>query len=168
MITKRVVSCALVAASLLACACGGGGGGGPAGPSSTEFRGSYDVEHLFIAVLSGLEFEFPCDGSLSVTSVNGTAFSGSLTIEPCEDVLEEGASGPISGTLSSSGAVTLTLAGQENLLEALEGDGCTVVSADSAYRGTFSGGRLRVALEAVAQCDLGQLILTHVIDARRT
>ncbi|MFN2384169.1 MAG: hypothetical protein ABR559_07900 [Gemmatimonadota bacterium] len=166
MRTYKVVGGMLLAASLGAC--GGGGGGGPTGPPSRSIQGSYDVDHTIVFNLGGFNITFECTGTLVVITAGSGTFAGTLELDPCDGVTDEPVSGPVTGTVAANGALTLQLSGQAALVEVLEEEGCTVISADEAYAGSFTGSRIVADYDAVASCDGTQLNLHFELDARRT
>ena len=112
----------------VAMACGGGDGGGPTGVPTGDIRGHYTITHNGSIVGTGA---LSCPGLLDITTQDGTAFSGTISITEtpeCEGVASEGT---ISGTVSSGGAVTFTVSIPflDGLLDAA---GCTILSGGTS------------------------------------
>lgn len=114
-------------------ACGGGGGGGdPIGPPAANVVGHYTITHT--GTLTGLP-PITCAGELNITTQNGTAFSGTITISATPECQQIAGSGMISGTVTSTGALTFTIT-IDNLEELLEAAGCEIVGGDPTFTGS--------------------------------
>ena len=151
----RSTTCRILLAFTVA-ACGGDGYGGPTDPGNGDgdIRGNYDAVHTFILNVSGFEDGIDCPGSLRVTVLTAGQFSGTVTIGDCPEIDLEAASGPMSGTVSNSGAIVIPL--DEEDLDALEefvsGIGCTVLSSEDAFTGTFDGDEITISFDAHLEC----------------
>ena len=121
-----------VAAVALA-ACGGGGGGGdPLGPPAANVVGHYAINHT--GTLTGLP-PITCPGDLDITSQTGTSFTGTITITATEECQGIAGTGMVSGTVTSTGAITFTIT-ITNLEELLEQAGCAIVGGDPTFTGS--------------------------------
>ncbi|HEU4464775.1 MAG TPA: hypothetical protein VFS53_07005 [Gemmatimonadota bacterium] len=120
-------------AALAIVACGGGGGGGdPIGPPAANVVGHYAINHT--GTLTGLP-PITCPGELDITSQTGTSFSGTITITATEACQEIAGSGMVSGTVTSTGALSFTIT-ITNLEELLEQAGCEIVGGDQTFTGS--------------------------------
>jgi hypothetical protein len=120
-------------AALALAACGGGGGGGdPTGPPAANIVGHYAINHT--GTLTGLP-PITCPGDLDITSQTGTSFSGTITITATEECQGIAGSGMVSGTVTSTGALTFTIT-ITNLEALLEQAGCAIVGGDPTFTGS--------------------------------
>lgn len=125
-------SLALAVAALASAACGGSGGGDPLGPPAANVVGHYAINHT--GTLTGLP-PITCPGALDITSQTGTSFSGTITITATQECAEIAGSGMVSGTVTSTGALTFTIT-ITNLEDLLEQAGCEIVGGDAAFTGS--------------------------------
>lgn len=128
---RATIAVPLVAAAL---ACGGGGGGGPVGVPTGDIRGHYTITHNGSIVGTGA---LTCPGLLDITTQDGTSFSGTISITETAECQGVASQGTISGTVSSTGAVTFTVSIPflDGLLEAA---GCTILSGGTTFTGTVT------------------------------
>ena len=160
--------------ALVVAACGGDGGG-PIDPGNGngdgDIRGTYDDVHTFVLNVSGFEDGIDCPGSLRVTVLSAGQFSGTVSIDDCPAVGLEAASGPMSGTVSNAGAVSIPL--DEEDLDALDmfvsGIGCTVLSSEDEFTGSFDGDEITISFDADLECEdvAGEVTFTWRINATR-
>ena len=143
--------------ALTLAACGGDGGDGPIDPGNggEDIRGSYDAVHTFTLSIGVFQDGIDCPGSLTITVLSGGQFSGLVSIGDCPEVDLEAASGPVSGSVSDTGAVAIPL--DEEDLAALEqfvaGIGCVVVSSEDEFTGTFDGSTITISFSADLECE---------------
>ena len=130
--TRKGLLHAAAACALAACG-GGGGGGDPIGPPAANVVGHYAINHT--GTLTGLPQPITCPGDLDITSQTGTSFSGTITITATEACQEIAGSGTVSGTVTSTGALTFTIT-ITNLEELLETAGCEIVGGDPTFTGS--------------------------------
>ncbi|HJU87517.1 MAG TPA: hypothetical protein VJ788_09125 [Gemmatimonadota bacterium] len=138
------------AALCLLTACGGGGGGDPTGPPAANIVGHYSVTHT--GTLAGSEVA-SCPGEIDVTSQTGSSFSGTISIaaaSECEGLAGEGA---ISGTVSSSGALSFTVT-ITNLEELLELIGCEIVGGDPTFTGSAGTAGISASRTIELSCEI--------------
>lgn len=128
----------MVAGALMAVAgalaCGGGGGGGPMGVPTSDVRGHYTITHNGTIVGTGA---LSCPGEIDITTQDGSAFSGTITITDTAECQGVSSVGTITGTVSSGGAVSFTVS-IPFLDVLLEAAGCTILSGGTTFTGTVT------------------------------
>jgi hypothetical protein len=159
--------------ALTVAACSSSGYGGPTDPGNGDgdIRGNYDAVHTFILNIGVFQDGIDCPGSLRVTVLSGGQFSGSVSIDDCPEVELEAASGPMSGTVSDAGAIVIPLDAED--VAALEvfvsGIGCTVLSSEDEFTGTFDGDAITISFDADLECEdvAGDVTFTWRITATK-
>jgi len=151
MRANAAIGTVLVCAAAVSLACGGGGGnGGPTGTPSTNVVGHYSVTHT--GSLPGLE-AISCPGDLDITSQTGNAFAGTITINAVGDCQTLAGSGAVSGTVTSSGAVTFAIT-ISNLEELLEAAGCDIVGGDPMFTGSAGTAGISASRTISLSCEI--------------
>ena len=156
-------------AALALAACGGGGGGGdPIGPPAANVVGHYAINHT--GTITGLP-PITCPGELDITSQTGTSFSGTITITDTEECQEIAGSGMVSGTVTSTGALTFTIT-ITNLEELLETAGCEIIGGDPAFTGSAGASGIiasrTISLRCVIEGGTLETNFEYVISGPRT
>ena len=132
----------LVAAVIAIVGCSGGG---PSGSSGIPIGGTYTATHMFTVNT----LPAACPGSLTLTGSG--SFSGLLRVSACDVFGGEALEFPISGAVTSGGALTFTFVGGLSLGDILDQLGCVVTSSDSGFTGTFDDGAIDVTTMAAVQ-----------------
>jgi len=151
MRANAAIGAGLICAAAVSLACGGGGGnGGPTGTPSANVVGHYSVTHT--GSLPGLE-AISCPGDLDITSQTGNAFAGTITINAVGDCQTLAGSGAVSGTVTSSGAVTFAIT-ISNLEELLEAAGCDIVGGDPMFTGSAGTAGISASRTISLSCEI--------------
>jgi hypothetical protein len=141
----------LICAAAVSLACGGGGGnGGPTGTPSANVVGHYSITHT--GSLPGLE-AISCPGDLDITSQTGNTFSGTITINAVGDCQTLAGTGAVSGTVTSSGAVTFAIT-ISNLEQLLETAGCDIVGGDPMFTGSAGTAGISASRTISLSCEI--------------
>jgi hypothetical protein len=143
-----------LAASVALCvlaACGGGGGNGdPTGPPAANVVGHYTVTHT--GTLAGSEVA-SCPGEMNITSQTGNSFSGTISITATTECEGIAGTGAVSGTVTSSGAITFTIT-ITNLEELLEMVGCEIVGGDPTFTGSAGTAGISASRTIELSCEI--------------
>jgi len=133
--------------SLAAC-----GDDGPTGPIGPSLIGEYDGTWTITVEGPGLEPTIQvCAGSVTVTEHSGRVFEGTFSQTASEDC--EVATGVVTGVVTEDGAVTVVLGASGGGGPAFEeSTGCTLLSADDSYSGTYADETLSFATSLTARC----------------
>ena len=140
----------LVAIAYLGIACGGGGGGGPTDTPAANVVGHYSITHT--GTLSGLS-AVSCPGELDIPSQTGTSFMGTITITATAECQQLAGAGAISGTVTSSGALTFTIT-ITNLEALLEAAGCEIVGGDPTFTGSAGMAGISASRTISLSCEI--------------
>lgn len=133
--------------SLAAC-----GDDDPTGLGYPNLVGVHDGTWTTTVEGSGLETTTQvCAGSVTVTDQSGGAFEGTFTQSASEDC--DAASGFVTGAITTDGTVTILLGASGGGGPAFEeSTGCTIISADGSYSGSYSDGNLSFETSLTARC----------------
>lgn len=128
------------------------GGDDPTGPAVPDLVGVYDGTWTTTVEGSGLETTTDvCVGEVTVTEQSGGFFEGTFSQAESEGC--EAANGFVTGAITTDGTVTVLLGASGGGGPAFEeSTGCTIVSSDSSYSGTYDGGALSFGLSLTARC----------------
>lgn len=141
---------ALLPIAALTLACGGGGGGGPTGMPAANIVGHYSITHT--GTLTGLP-AITCPGDLDIPSQTGTSFTGTITITSTAECQQLAGSGTISGTVTSSGALTFTIT-ITNLEALLQAAGCEIVGGDPTFTGSAGTAGISASRTISLSCEI--------------
>ncbi len=121
-------------------ACGGDGPTTPTGPTFPDLRGSYIVQGSTRATIigTGQVGSGSCRGTLSITSQTGGNFSGTIT---CDD--EEGI---VNGSVRPDGTIPVFST------RSTEPSGCQFISGQRDYSGAVGGRIITVQRSQVVVC----------------
>jgi len=140
--------------------CGGGGtsGSSPSAPTAPTFpslMGSYIVQGTTTGTVreTGEGFSSSCRGTLSITTQSGGDFSGTIT---CDD--EEGI---VNGTVRVDGTIPVFAT------RSTSPPPCQVVSGQRDYSGAVAGRTITVQRTHVLQCSFGSANRSQAIVANR-
>lgn len=164
----------LVLLTLTIAACSSSGNGGPMTPGNgnEDFLGTYEGVHRFLLSIGTIGDGIECPASLTVSSVDGNQFSGTVSIGDCPLLDLEAASGPMMGTISDSGAIVILLDEDDLLaLAQLAAElGCVVVDSEDRFTGAFSGTTIEISFSADLECAdvAGEVVFTWEIEATET
>ena len=122
------------------------------GPIGPNLVGTYDGTWTITEEEPGLEPAIQvCPGEVTVTEHSGRVFEGTFSQfagEDCED-----ATGFVTGVVTEDGAVTVVLGASGGGGPAFEeSTGCTILSADDSYTGSYSEGTLSFETSLSALC----------------
>ena len=134
--------------SLAAC-----GDDDPTGPIGPNLVGSYDGTWTITVERPGLEPTIQvCDGVVTVTEQSGGVFEGTFSQTASEDC--EAATGFVTGAVTADGAVTVLLGASGGGGPGFEeSTGCTILSADGSYSGSYDEETLSFETSLTARCE---------------
>jgi hypothetical protein len=128
------------------------GGDDPTGPAGLNLLGSYEGRWTTTVEGSGLETTTDvCAGEVTVTEQSGGFFEGTFSQAESENC--DAATGFVTGAVTADGTVTVLLGASGGGGPAFEeSTGCTIVSSDGSYSGTYEEGALSFGLSLTARC----------------
>jgi len=132
-------------------------GDDPTGPAV----GTYDGTWTVTVEGPGLEPTIDvCGGSVTVTEQSGSTFEGTFSQAASEDC--DAASGFVTGTITPEGEVSLLLGASGGGGPGFEeSTGCTILSADGWYTGSWAATTLAFETSLTAVCpDTGDVTVT--------
>lgn len=136
-------------------------GDDPAGPTPPNLVGTYDGSWAVTVEGPGLEPTVDvCGGTVTVEEQSGGAIQGTFT--QAESVDCDAAAGFVTGTVTTDGEVSLLLGASGGGGSGFEeSTGCTILTAEDRYTGSFVGDTLSfdTALNAVCP-DSGDVTVT--------
>jgi hypothetical protein len=147
----------IVAGALALSACGDD----PTGPRPPNLVGTYDGSWSVTVEGPGVEpMAEACPGAVSVTDQAGGAFEGTYTQAASEGC--DAASGFVTGTVTSDGTVSMLLGASGGGGPGFEeSTGCTLLSAEDRYTGSWTDGALEFETHLTALCpETGDVTVT--------
>jgi hypothetical protein len=135
--------------TILGVACGSSG---PTSPGGTT-EGTYSGTHRFTVTLSTPPpLSIDCAGSLVIIDVANGTFNGTITINACAPIIQQTVTGTISGSIAS-GQIAFTSPQQDQLIDLIQAEGCTVQRIDPNFAGTIQSGSIDAVLTATVLCE---------------
>jgi hypothetical protein len=133
--------------SLAAC-----GDDDPTGPAAPNLIGVHDGTWTTTVEGSGLETRTQvCAGEVTVTEQSGGLFEGTFSQTASEDC--DAGTGFVTGSVTADGTVTILLGASGGGGPAFEeSTGCTILSADGSYSGSYAEGMLSFETSLTARC----------------
>jgi hypothetical protein len=124
----------------------------PTGPAAPNLVGAYDGTWTVTVEGPGLETTTQvCPGTVTVTEQSGGVFEGTFSQSASEGC--DAGSGFVTGAVAADGAVSLLLGASGGGGPAFEeSTGCTILSADDRYTGSYAEGALSFETSLTAQC----------------
>jgi hypothetical protein len=128
-------------------------GDDPTGPIGPNLVGAYNGTWTITVEGPGLEPTIQvCAGRVTVTEHSGRVFEGTFSQTASEDC--EAATGFVTGTITADGAVTVLLGASGGGGPAFEeSTGCTILSADNWYSGSYAEETLSFETSLTARCE---------------
>ncbi len=128
------------------------GGDDPTGPTTPNLVGVYDGTWTTRVEGSGLETTTDiCAGEVTVTEQSGGYFEGTFSQTASQDC--DAATGFVTGSITADGTVTVLLGASGGGGPAFEeSTGCTIVSTDGSYSGSYEQGALSFGFSLTARC----------------
>lgn len=113
-----------------------------------------------------------CEGEITISTQNGSSFSGSRIRRTCQVAGSGVASGTVSGTVRTDGGIAMTYrhpgVSASSLQAMLAGMGCVVTAADPQYSGAISGRTLQAQADAQLFCtQFGTLQIQYTLNGTR-
>lgn len=121
------------------------------GPPADNIVGHYAVTHTVI--LGGVPAS-SCPGELDITNQNGSSFSGTISISNTQQCQAVAASGTISGSVTSGGALTFTIS-ITTIDDLLDFFGCEIVGGGETFTGTATTTGLTATRSNELECSDG-------------
>jgi hypothetical protein len=138
---------------LLVPACGGDDATGPGDntPQVPNLVGSYDGNFTYTISAPGYQTESEsCPARITVANQSGGSFSGTFSQTSTANCMAE--SGTIQGNVEVGGALTMSAAYTSSGPTWEERTGCTVLSSDTHYSGSYVGGIFSCSYTMTASC----------------
>jgi hypothetical protein len=151
----------------------------PPPPQFPSVLGTYQSSRFLVSTATHLEtgtaVQLECEGQLTISSQNGSQYSGSFIRRTCRSggqiVSTDVRSGTLSGTVRTDGGTNMGLfaPGAPTLLAGLASLGCAILSSSTEYNGAFAGANVTVSASVTASCSTvpGTWLINQTISGNR-